>query len=102
MLQTTLAVSAYLLCIGFYGLINSRNMIRALMCVELMLNGVNLNFLAFASSFINKNGIIQGQIFVLFIIAIAAVEAAIGLAIVLKLYRNRNSIAIDQFNILKW
>jgi NADH:ubiquinone oxidoreductase subunit K len=100
MLEHTLAIAAYLLCIGIYGLITSRNMIRALMCLELMLNGVNLNFIAFSSCL--EEGFIQGQLFSLFVIAIAAAEAAIGLAIVLNLYRNRNSIRLDQFNILKW
>ena len=100
MLEHTLALAAYLLCIGIYGLITSRNMIRALMCLELMLNGVNLNFIAFASCL--EEGFLQGQLFVLFVIAIAAAEAAIGLAIVLNLYRNRNSIRLDQFNLLKW
>jgi NAD(P)H-quinone oxidoreductase subunit 4L len=100
MLEHTLALAAYLLCIGIYGLITSRNMIRALMCLELMLNGVNLNFIAFSSCL--EEGFLQGQLFVLFVIAIAAAEAAIGLAIVLNLYRNRNSIRLDQFNLLKW
>lgn len=100
MLEHTLVIAAYLLCIGIYGLITSRNMIRALMCLELMLNGVNLNFIAFASCL--EEGFLQGQLFVLFVIAIAAAEAAIGLAIVLNLYRNRNSIRLDQFNLLKW
>ena len=100
MLQHALAIAAYLFCIGIYGLITSRSMVRALMCLELMLNGVNLNFIAF-SAYVDE-GFIQGQLFVIFIIAIAAAEAAIGLAIVLNIYRNRNSIRLDQFNILKW
>ena len=100
MLQHALTIAAYLFCIGIYGLITSRSMVRALMCLELMLNGVNLNFVAF-SAYLDKD-YIQGQLFVIFIIAIAAAEAAIGLAIVLNIYRNRNSIRLDQFNILKW
>jgi NAD(P)H-quinone oxidoreductase subunit 4L len=100
MLEHALVLAAYLFCMGTYGLITSRSMVRALMCLELMLNGVNLNFVAF-STHLEKGGI-QGQVFVIFIIAIAAAEAAIGLAIVLNLYRNRNSSRIDQFNILKW
>jgi len=100
MLQHALALASFLFCIGIYGLITSRSMIRALMCLELMLNGVNLNFVAF-SAYIEQGGI-KGQLFVIFIIAIAAAEAAIGLAIVFNIYRNRNSSRIDQFNILKW
>lgn len=100
MLQHALALASFLFCIGIYGLITSRSMIRALMCLELMLNGVNLNFVAF-SAYIEQEGI-KGQLFVIFIIAIAAAEAAIGLAIVFNIYRNRKSSRIDQFNILKW
>jgi len=100
MLEHALTIAAYLFCIGIYGLITSRSMVRALMCLELMLNGVNLNFAAF-SSYLDE-GYIQGQLFVIFIIAIAAAEVAIGLAIVLNVYRNRNSIRLDKFNILKW
>jgi NAD(P)H-quinone oxidoreductase subunit 4L len=100
MLQHTLAIAAYLLCVGIYGLITSRNMVRALMCLELMLNAVNLNFIAFAACF--EETFLEGHLFVLFVIAIAAAEAAIGLAIVLNLYRNRNSIRLDKFSILKW
>nr|QKQ14655.1 subunit 4L of NADH-plastoquinone oxidoreductase [Zygnema circumcarinatum] len=100
MLQNCLCVSAYLFCIGIYGLIISRSMVRALMCLELMLNGVNLNLVSFASFLDNQE--IKGQSFAVFIIAIAAAEAAIGLAIVLNIYRNRNSVRVDQFDILKW
>ena len=100
MLEHTLILGAYLFCIGIYGLITSRNMVRALMCLELMLNGVNVNLVAF-SNFLDPVEI-KGQTFAIFIIAIAAAEAAIGLAIVLNIYRNRNSIRIDQFDLLKW
>nr|YP_636505.1 subunit 4L of NADH-plastoquinone oxidoreductase [Zygnema circumcarinatum]Q32RM1.1 RecName: Full=NAD(P)H-quinone oxidoreductase subunit 4L, chloroplastic; AltName: Full=NAD(P)H dehydrogenase subunit 4L; AltName: Full=NADH-plastoquinone oxidoreductase subunit 4L [Zygnema circumcarinatum]AAX45816.1 subunit 4L of NADH-plastoquinone oxidoreductase [Zygnema circumcarinatum] len=100
MLQNYLCVAAYLFCIGIYGLIISRSMVRALMCLELMLNGVNLNLVAFATYLDNQE--IKGQVFAVFIIAIAAAEAAIGLAIVLNIYRNRNSVRVDQFDILKW
>lgn len=100
MLEHTLILGAYLFCIGIYGLITSRNMVRALMCLELMLNGVNVNLVAF-SNYLDPVEI-KGQTFAIFIIAIAAAEAAIGLAIVLNIYRNRNSIRIDQFDLLKW
>nr|YP_009258452.1 subunit 4L of NADH-plastoquinone oxidoreductase [Netrium digitus]ANI25481.1 subunit 4L of NADH-plastoquinone oxidoreductase [Netrium digitus] len=100
MFQHLLGLSAYLLCIGIYGLVTSRNMVRALMCLELMLNGVNLNLVVF-SNFVDAEEL-KGQAFAIFIIAIAAAEAAIGLAIVLNIYRNRNSIRLDQFDLLKW
>jgi NADH:ubiquinone oxidoreductase subunit K len=100
MLESVLIVGAYLFCLGIYGLITSKNMIRALMCLELMLNGVNINLIAF-SRYLDTFDI-KGQVFVIFIIAIAAAEAAIGLAIILNIYRNRNSARIDQFDLLKW
>jgi NAD(P)H-quinone oxidoreductase subunit 4L len=100
MLQNSLLIAAFLFCIGIYGLVTSRSMVKALMCLELMLNGVNLNLVTFASYLDNQQ--IKGQVFVVFIIAIAAAEAAIGLSIILNIYRNRNSTRIDQFNLLKW
>lgn len=100
MFQSVLIIGAYLFCLGIYGLVTSRNMIRALMCLELMLNGVNINFIAF-SNYLDPLDI-KGQVFVIFIIAVAAAEAAIGLAIVLNIYRNRNSARVDQFDLLKW
>nr|YP_010569752.1 NADH-plastoquinone oxidoreductase subunit 4L [Podocarpus salignus]UZF97457.1 NADH-plastoquinone oxidoreductase subunit 4L [Podocarpus salignus] len=100
MLEHALILSAYLLSMGIYGLVTSRNMVRALMCLELILNAVNLNLVTFSNSFDNLQ--VKGDIFSIFVIAIAAAEAAIGLAIVLAIYRNRKSTRIDQFNLLKW
>ncbi len=100
LLHHSLGLGAYLFCIGIYGLITSRNAIRALMCLELMLNGVNINLVAF-SAYLDRQEL-EGQAFALFMIAIAAAEAAIGLALVLNLSRNRHSARIDQFDLLKW
>nr|YP_010228249.1 NdhE [Atrichum angustatum]QZJ47325.1 NdhE [Atrichum angustatum] len=100
MLEHVLNLSAYLFCIGIFGLITSRNMVRALMCLELIFNAVNINFITFSNYFDSQQ--LKGEIFSIFVIAIAAAEAAIGLAIVLVIYRNRNSTRIDQFNLLKW
>jgi NAD(P)H-quinone oxidoreductase subunit 4L len=100
MLEHALIIGAFLFCIGLYGLMTSRNIIRALMCLELMLNGVNVNLVSFSTYLDSEE--IRGQTFAVFIIAIAAAEAAIGLAIVLNIYRNRNSTRIDQFDLLKW
>nr|YP_009059792.1 NADH-plastoquinone oxidoreductase subunit 4L [Amentotaxus formosana]YP_009159053.1 NADH plastoquinone oxidoreductase subunit 4L [Amentotaxus argotaenia]YP_010258672.1 NADH plastoquinone oxidoreductase subunit 4L [Amentotaxus yunnanensis]AKP55032.1 NADH plastoquinone oxidoreductase subunit 4L [Amentotaxus argotaenia]UIX22777.1 NADH plastoquinone oxidoreductase subunit 4L [Amentotaxus yunnanensis]UPV69870.1 NADH-plastoquinone oxidoreductase subunit 4L [Amentotaxus formosana]BAP47782.1 NADH-p len=100
MLEHALILGAYLLSIGIYGLITSRNMVRALMCLELILNAVNLNLVTFSDSFDSRQ--VKGDIFSIFITAIAAAEAAIGLAIVLAIYRNRKSTRIDQFNLSKW
>uniref|UniRef100_A0A8K1ML34 NAD(P)H-quinone oxidoreductase subunit 4L, chloroplastic n=5 Tax=Podostemoideae TaxID=999643 RepID=A0A8K1ML34_9ROSI len=98
MLENVLILSAFLFSIGIYGLITSRNLIRALMCLELILNAVNLNFVTFSDFFDNRQ--LRGTIFSIFVIAIAAAEAAIGLAIVSSIYRNRNSIRINQSDLL--
>lgn len=100
MLEHALILGAYLFSIGIYGLVTSRNMVKALMCLELILNAVNLNLVTFSNFFDSRQ--VKGDIFSIFVIAIAAAEAAIGLAIVLAIYRNRKSTRIDQFNLLKW
>nr|YP_010014964.1 NADH-plastoquinone oxidoreductase subunit 4L [Epimedium pubescens]QOI13815.1 NADH-plastoquinone oxidoreductase subunit 4L [Epimedium pubescens]QXO09171.1 NADH-plastoquinone oxidoreductase subunit 4L [Epimedium pubescens] len=98
MLEYILVLSAYLLSMGIYGLITSRNMIRALMCLELILNAVNLNFITFSDFFDSRQ--LKGDIFSIFVIGIAAAEAAIGLAIVSSIHRNRKSTRINQSNLL--
>nr|YP_009299260.1 NADH-plastoquinone oxidoreductase subunit 4L [Pelargonium echinatum]YP_009299747.1 NADH-plastoquinone oxidoreductase subunit 4L [Pelargonium nanum]QBW98072.1 NADH dehydrogenase subunit 4L [Pelargonium sp. Hoarea329A]QBW98075.1 NADH dehydrogenase subunit 4L [Pelargonium aff. lobatum SJK-2019]QBW98080.1 NADH dehydrogenase subunit 4L [Pelargonium appendiculatum]QBW98083.1 NADH dehydrogenase subunit 4L [Pelargonium auritum]QBW98091.1 NADH dehydrogenase subunit 4L [Pelargonium carnosum]QBW9809 len=97
-LEHVLVLSSFLFSIGIYGLITSRNMIRALMSLELMLNGVNLNFVTFSDFFDSRQ--LKGDIFSLFVIAIAAAEAAIGPAILSSIYRNKKSIRINQSNLL--
>ena len=99
-LQGFLIVSSILFCIGIWGLLNSRNAVRVLMSIELMLNAVNLNLMAF-SSYVDNN-LIQGQVFSIFVITVAAAEAAVGLAILLSLYRNRVKVDMESFNLLKW
>lgn len=99
-LQYFLLIAAALFGIGIYGLVNSRNAIRVLMSIELMLNAVNLNLVAFANYLDPQE--IKGQVFSVFVITIAAAEAAVGLAIVLAIYRNRDTVDMEQFNLLKW
>jgi len=99
-LEYFLLLAAALFCIGIYGLVTSRNAIRVLMSIELLLNAVNLNLLAF-SNYLDPAEI-KGQVFGVFIISIAAAESAVGLAIVLAIYRNRNTVDMEQFNLLKW
>ena len=98
MLEHVLVLSAYLFSIGLYGLITSRNMVRALMCLELILNAVNMNFITFSYFFDNRQ--LKGDIFSIFVIAIAAAEAAIGLGIVSSIYSNRKSTRINQSTLL--
>ncbi|AGY57527.1 NADH-quinone oxidoreductase subunit NuoK [Gloeobacter kilaueensis] len=99
-LNAFLLVGAALFCIGFYGLVTSRNAVRVLMSIELLLNAVNINLIAF-SNFVDPNNI-RGQLFAIFVITVAAAEAAVGLAIVLAIYRNRDTIDMENFNLLKW
>nr|YP_009691153.1 NADH-plastoquinone oxidoreductase subunit 4L [Tectaria panamensis]QEG57933.1 NADH-plastoquinone oxidoreductase subunit 4L [Tectaria panamensis] len=100
MFEHGLILGAYLLCVGFLGLITSRNMVRALVSLESIFNAANLNFITFSNLFKNQQA--GGEIFTIFVIAVAAAEAATGLSIALSLQRNRRSTRIDQFNLLKW
>ena len=93
-----LILALLLFSIGVIGVLLRRNAIIVFMCIELMLNSVNLVFVAFSSYL----GTINGQIFVFFIMTVAAAEAAIGLAIIIALFRNKETINIDEINILKW
>lgn len=99
-LEFCLLLAAALFCIGIYGLVTSRNAVRVLMSIELLLNAVNINLMGF-SNFLDPVGI-KGQIFTVFVITVAAAEAAVGLAIVLTIYRNRETTDMEQFNLLKW
>ena len=96
-LENFLLLSAVLFCIGLYGAVTKRNIITVLMCIELMLLAVNTNFIAF-SYFLND---LSGQIFVFFILTVAAAEAAIGLAILVVLFRNHRSIDVQDLDLLK-
>ncbi len=99
-LQYFLLLAAALFCIGIYGLITSRNAVRVLMAVEILLNAVNLNLMAF-SNFVDSQAI-KGQVFTVFVITVEAAEAAVGLAIILAIYRNRYTVDMEKFNLLKW
>jgi NADH:ubiquinone oxidoreductase subunit K len=92
-----LLLGAVLFAIGVYGVIARRNAVMVLMSIELILNSVNLNLIAFSS----LHGNIDGNTFALFIIAIAAAEVGVGLAMVLLIYRNRRSIALDELSEMK-
>jgi NADH-quinone oxidoreductase subunit K len=93
-----LALSAILFTIGTAGVLFRRNAIIIFMCVELMLNAVNLTLIAFSQFLGNQNG----QILVFFVMTVAAAEAAVGLAIVIAMFRNKEVIEVDNMNLLKW
>jgi NADH:ubiquinone oxidoreductase subunit K len=93
-----LLLGAFLFATGVYGVLARRNAVLVLMSIELILNAVNLNLLAFA---MNNGSDVNGQVFALFIIAVAAAEVGIGLALVLLIYRNRRSIALEELDAMK-
>lgn len=92
-----LLLGAVLFCIGVYGVLARKNAVLVLMSIELILNSVNINLLAFSL----MNGGVDGQVFALYIIAVAAAEVGVGLAVVLLVYRNRRSIALDELSTMK-
>lgn len=95
-----LILAAILFSIGTYGLLSSRNAIRTLMSLELMLNAVNVNWVAM-NNYLHLS-LLSGQLFAIFILIVSAAEAAVGLAILMALYRQRASIDMEQFSSLKW
>jgi NADH:ubiquinone oxidoreductase subunit K len=97
-LPLVLLFAALLFSAGVYGVLARRNAVMVLMAIELMLNAVNLNLVAFSASLKD----VSGQIFALFVIAVAAAEVGIGLALVILLFRNRASINVDEVDLLKW
>jgi len=97
-LESYLIVSAVMFITGVVGVITCRNAIIVFMSIELMLNSVNLSLIAF-SAFL---GDATGQVFVFFIMTVAAAEAAVGLAIIIALYRRKQTVHLDEINILKW
>jgi NADH-quinone oxidoreductase subunit K len=93
-----LILGAVLFLLGTIGFFVKRNVIALLLSVEIMLNAVNLTFVAFSS----RSGQISGQVFVFFVLVVAAAEAAVGLALVIAMFRNRESLNVDRSNLLKW
>ncbi len=98
-LSAYLALALILFCIGLYGSLTKRNTIIVLISIELMLNAVNINLVAFSK--LGPVPSITGQVFALFVMAIAAAEVAIGIAILIALYHNRKTVKIDEMNIMK-
>ena len=97
MLTEALVVSAVLFVIGTFGVLVRRNAIIMFLCIELQLNAVNLSFVAL-SSYLG----IDGQVFVFFVMTVAAAEAAVGLAIIISIFRHYETVSVDNFNLLKW
>jgi NADH:ubiquinone oxidoreductase subunit K len=104
-LQTFLVLGAVVFCIGLFGALSKRNAISILMSIEIMLNAVNITLIAFAASFLrtSKQGhLLTGQIFAVFIITVAAAEAAVALAMIIAIYRRRSTIDVGEINLMRW
>ncbi len=97
MLTEALIVSAILFVVGTFGVLVRRNAIIMFLCIELQLNAVNLTFVAL-SRYVG----IDGQVFVFFVMTVAAAEAAVGLAIIISIFRHYETVNVDNFNLLKW
>ena len=100
-LEQVLIVGGILFAIGLYIALAKRNAVAVLMGIELMLNGVNLTFIAFAR-FVESPRPLDGHVFVIFVITVAAAEAAVALALVVAVYRYRETIDVDRINLLRW
>jgi NADH-quinone oxidoreductase subunit K len=98
MVEHALFLSLLLFAVGALGVFVRRNIITVFMCIELMLNAVNLAFIAFSKSW----GTMDGQVLVFFVMTVAAAEAAVGLAIIIALHRHKDTLDVDAFNLLKW
>ena len=99
-LDQYLVLSAVLFCIGLFGVLTQWNVIKIIMCFEIMLYAVNISLIAF-SRYVTPV-ILTGQLFAIFVMVVAAAEVAVGIAIIFAVYRNRESVDIENFNILKW
>ena len=97
MIAPALVLSAFLFVIGAFGVLVRRNAIIMFLCIELMLNAVNLTFVA-----LSRVVGIEGQLFVFFVMTVAAAEAAVGLAIIISIFRHYETVNVDNFNLLKW
>lgn len=95
-----LLLSAALFCIGVYGVLARKNAVAILMGIELMLNAVNINLVAFWR-YLDPAGV-AGQMFTIIVLAVAAAEASVGLALIISIYRRRNTVVVEDINLMKW
>ncbi len=97
-----LILATFLFCVGIYGVIARRNAVLVLISVELMLNAVNINLVAFQNLLFPDELAVSGLMFALFIIGVAAAEVGVGLAIVFNMFRNRASVNVDDVDLMRW
>ena len=101
-LEHFLVLSAVLFCIGLYGALSKRNAVVVLMCIEVMLNAVNIAIVAFSRYLAPEVVLLTGHIFAIFVMTVAAAEAAVGLAIIIVIYRGRETIDVEKMDLMKW
>ncbi len=103
-LNSFLVLGALLFCIGLFGALSKRNAISVLMGIEIMLNAVNITLVAFSSAFQHSahGARLSGQVFAVFIITVAAAEAAVALATIIAIYRRKSSVDVTEINMMKW
>jgi NADH:ubiquinone oxidoreductase subunit K len=104
-LNSFLILSAVMFAIGLFGALSKRNAVAILMSIEIMLNAVNITLVGFASAFVHHGalgGRLTGQVFAIFIITVAAAEASVALAMIIAIYRRRNTIDVGQINLMRW
>ena len=97
-----LILSGVLFSIGLYGALAKRNAVSILMCIEIMLNAVNIAMVAFSRYLAPDVVVLTGHVFAIFIMTVAAAEAAVGLAIIIAIYRSRQSVDVEQIDLMKW
>lgn len=101
-LEHYLILAAVLFSIGFYGALAKRHAVVILMCIEIMLNAVNIVMVAFSRYLVPDVVVLTGHVFAIFIMTVAAAEAAVGLAIIITIYRSRRSVDVEQVDSMKW
>lgn len=97
-----LVLSAILFSIGLYGVLSKRNAVVILMCIEIMLNAVNIAMVAFSRYLVPDVVVMTGHVFAIFVITVAAAEAAVGIAIIIAIYRTHHTIDVEQADLMKW
>lgn len=100
-LEHYLVLSSILFCIGLYGALVKRNTVVILMCIEIMLNAVNITLVALSRYLVPETVVLSGQIFVIFVMVVAAAEAAVGLALIVSIYRNRRTVDASEMDLMK-
>ena len=101
-LEHYLILSGILFSIGLYGALAKSNAVAILMCIEIMLNAVNIALVAFSRYIVPDVVVLTGQVFAIFVMTVAAAEAAVGLAIIITIYRRRQSVKVDSMDLMKW